>query len=168
MNTPNDRQNGQSGKDEPERGPLDERIQVAAVRALLAQHRARKSLRKLADEVGVSKSTIDDLVKDFHNQSVREPKQPFGTWPKLRLWYLKTRQEAGTLGDFPEDMAMLFQEAVAHLPEPEQEEALRRLIATLGEIDDTNKVPHPAWLQQLRSALAPPPEDEKKDGATDG
>jgi hypothetical protein len=165
VNTRNDGQFGQSGGESPGRGPFNERVQLEEIRAFLAERRKHTSLRKLADEIGISKTSVDDLVKDFHRSFVREPKKPYGNRQKLRDWYLVNKyREAGMLRDLPVDMAILFQEAVADLPEPDRGESLERLVQVLGDIFDRKKVPHPAWLKRLEAALAgepgPPAEPE--------
>ena len=172
MNTRNDGQFGQSGDEAPERNPFNERVQLEEIRALLAERRKRTSLRKLAREVGISKTSVDDLVKDFHQPMVREPTQPYGNRQKLREWYLVNKyREGGTLRDLPVDMAILIQEVVADLPEPDRAESLKRLMDAVGEIFDDNKVPHPTWLKRLEAALSgepdPPAESDEGEGAAE-
>ncbi|HEX8691087.1 MAG TPA: hypothetical protein VF746_01500 [Longimicrobium sp.] len=150
MTTP---QSGQFGQNQgaPQGGPWSERIQLEAVAAYLAHRRKRQSLRDLAREIGISKSSVDDLVKAYHE--VRELPQPYGNWQKLKDWYLKHKhQEAGHLQD-PADMAMLFLEVIAGMPEAAQRRGLQRLVEFVGRMYDDEKAVRPAWLKRLEEGL---------------
>ncbi len=123
---------------------------MGQVAALLAARSKRLSLRRLADEVGVSKSAVDGLVQAYNR--VREMPQPHANWQKLKDWYLRERYaEAGGLSG-PVDMAILAQEMLAELPEAERRAAVRRLASSVAEIFDDSRVPRPAWLARLAAA----------------
>ncbi|HYJ80489.1 MAG TPA: hypothetical protein VEW03_12830 [Longimicrobiaceae bacterium] len=153
MNTTSDGHNGQDAA-----SPLNDRVQLAAVAAFLAYRSKRTSLRKLAREIGVSKSSVEEMVTAYNQ--VRELPQPSKNLPKLRAWYLKTkREEAGQLDD-PADMAMLMLEVIADMPEAAQRRSLQRLVDFVGQMYDDEKAPHPPWLERLEEGL--------RGGGTDG
>lgn len=146
MNTPSDGQNGHD-----ERSPFSERVHVEAVAAFLARRSRRKSLRNLAREIGISKSSVEEMVTAF--RQVRELPQPSTNWPKLKDWYLKKkREETGQLDD-PADMAMLMLEVIADMPEAAQRRSLQRLVDFVGQMYDDEKAPHPPWLERLEEGL---------------
>ena len=120
--------------------------------ALLAERRKRLSLRKLADDVGISKSAVDGLVQAYNK--VRELPQPHANWQKLKDWYLREKHgEAGRLSE-PVDMAILALEMLSDLPEAEQRAAVRKLAASVAEIYDASRTPRPPWLVRLVEAAA--------------
>ena len=146
MNTPSDGQNGQGGE-----SPLSDRVHLEAVAAFLAKRNRQKSLRKLAREIGVSKSSVEEMVTAYNQ--VRELPQPSKNWPKLRAWYLKAKhEEAGQLDD-PADMAMLILEVIADMPEAAHRRSLQRLVDFVGQMYDDEKAPHPPWLERLEEGL---------------
>ncbi|HET7230307.1 MAG TPA: hypothetical protein VFJ16_09910 [Longimicrobium sp.] len=120
------------------------------VAALLADRRKRVSLRRLAGQVGISKSAVDGLVQAYHQ--VREMPQPHANWQKLKDWYLREKYaQAGELSE-PVDMAVLALEMVGKIPEAERRDAVLELVRAVGEIYDRRRVPRPAWLTQLADA----------------
>jgi len=120
------------------------------VAALLADRRKRVSLRRLASQVGISKSAVDGLVQAYNQ--VREMPQPHANWQKLKDWYLSEKySQAGELSE-PVDMAILALEMLGKIPEAERREAVRELVAAVGEIYDRRRVPRPAWLARLSEA----------------
>lgn len=142
---------GQGDRSPGQGNPFSERVQLEVIAAFLAWRRKRQSLRELAREIGISKSSVDDLVKAYNE--VRELPQPYGNWPKLKDWYLKNKhQETGQLQD-PADMAMLFLEIIADLPEAARRRQLEKLVAYVGARYDEEKAPHPAWLRRLEEGL---------------
>lgn len=157
MNTPSDGQNGQGGE-----SPLSDRVHLEAVAAFLAKRNRRISLRKLAREIDVSKSSVEEMVAAYNQ--VRELPQPTKNWPKFKVWYLKAKhEETGQLDD-PADMAMLILEVIADMPEAAQRRSLHRLVDFVGQMYDEEKAPHPPWLERLEEGLrggsagdAPPP-----------
>ena len=150
VNTNRPGQNGHEGGT-PAGGPFNPRVQLKQVAALLAWHKKRKSLRELAREIGISKSSVDELVKAYNQ--CRELPEPYGNWQKLKEWYLATQySETGQLRE-PVDLAMLALELIADLPEHEHRAGLQKLVDSVGQIYDGTKTPHPAWLQRLEAGL---------------
>ena len=120
--------------------------------ALLAERHKRLSLRRLASEVGISKSAVDGLVQAYHQ--LRDMPQPHANWQKLKDWYLREKySQAGGLSE-PVDMAILALEMLAELPEADRREALREMTGAMAEIYDRRRVPRPAWLARLADAMA--------------
>jgi hypothetical protein len=154
VNTGNDGRNGQDdGGQSPD--PLNGRVQLARVAALLSQRRKRQSVRKLAREIGISKSALDGLVTAF--DQVREMPQPHANWQKLKDWYLRQKHdESGPLSD-PVDMGMLALDMLADLPEAERRAGVRELVDAMTEIFERRKLPRPAWVARLAESLDPPP-----------
>jgi hypothetical protein len=125
---------------------------VGQVAALLAVRSKRLSLRRLADEVGVSKSAVDGLVQAYNR--VREMPQPHANWQKLKDWYLREKYaESGRLSE-PVDLAILALEMLADLPEAEHRAGVRKLADAVAGIYDDTGVPRPAWLARLARAAA--------------
>ncbi|HSU12894.1 helix-turn-helix domain-containing protein [Longimicrobium sp.] len=132
--------------------PLSERVQAAQIAALLAERRRRMSLRDLADEVGISKSAVDTMVKAW--EAVREVPQPRSNLPKLKVWYLRQKQEEpGGLHDDPIDMGILALEMLAGLPAAEQHDAARELVEAMKGIYERRKRPLPVWAVRLAESL---------------
>ena len=157
MNTGNDGRNGQNDGGNPP-DPLSARVQLARVAALLAQRRKRQSVRKLADEIGISKSALDGLVTAYNQ--MREMPQPHATWQKLKDWYLRQKHdESGPLHD-PVDMGMLALDMLAALPDAERREGVRELVASLTAIHERRKLPLPAWVTRLAEAADAPPDED--------
>jgi hypothetical protein len=123
-------------------------VEQAAVVAFIAARNLRTSLRAIAAEIGISKSSVDALVTSFHER--REMPGPRKkTWAKLRQWYLREKYaEEGTLQD-PVDMSILLHELLATIPEGRRHEALTRTVAHFRDLYDAAKTPRPAWLQTL-------------------
>ena len=157
VNTPNSGQKGQSAG-APEGNPLSIRVQIEQIASVLAWHRRRKSLRVLAKEVGISKSSVDELVKAYNQ--CRELPEPYGNWQKLKDWYLATQySETGQLRE-PVDLAILALELIADLPEPERRAGLQQLVDSVGRIYDSAKTARPAWLQRLEKGLRESAQDD--------
>lgn len=150
MNTGNLGHKGQDdGAESPD--PLNERVQAAQIAALLAERRKRKSVRRLADEVGISKSAVDTMVKAW--DAVREVPQPHANWQKLKDWYLaQKRTESGPLHE-PVDMGILALDMLAELPEAERRAGVRELVAAMREIFECRKLPLPPWVVRLAQSL---------------
>ena len=136
-------------------GPLDEQALVARVAAFLAERNRHQSLRVLAEEIDVSKSTVDALVQAHHR--LRPMPEPHKTWPRLRNWYLQEKLvTAGGLRD-PVDMALVTQEILADVPEANLRPATVDLLASIGEIHDRYGAPRPSWLRRLADPGASEP-----------
>jgi hypothetical protein len=132
--------------------PLSERVQAAQIAALLAERRRRMSLRDLADQVGISKSAVDTMVKAW--DAVREVPQPRSNLPKLKVWYLRQKQEEpGGLHHDPVDMGILALEMLAGLPAAERRDAARELVEAMTGIYQRRKRPLPPWVVRLAESL---------------
>lgn len=140
--------------------PLGEQALVARVAAFLAERnkRQRQSLRALADEIKVSKSTVDALVQ-AHNGH-REMPAPHVTWPRLRSWYLREKLVTdGGLHEEPVDMALVAHEILADVPEAQLAPATSDLLASIGDIHDRYGATRPAWLRRLTAPSSPSPSE---------
>ena len=137
--------------------PLEEQALVARVAAFLAERNkhGRQSLRALAAEIKVSKSTIDALVQ-AHNGH-REMPAPHVTWPRLRSWYLREKAAAGGLREGAVDMAMVAREVLADFPEARLGSATAELCGLVGDLHDRYGVARPAWLRRLTDPGAAEP-----------
>jgi len=126
-------------------------VQVARVAALVAQrHHDGESLRDLAKEIRVSKSTVDSLVQ-AHDGHRRMP-QPHVTWARLRKWYLRERlASAGGLRE-PVDMALAADQMLGDIPAAVRPAATLHLLGSVGEIYDRFETSRPAWLRRLVQA----------------
>jgi hypothetical protein len=119
---------------------------------LAARNSKGKSLRVLAREIGVSKSSVDGLVTAYNE--LRELPQPHVNWQKLKDWYLREKfAEAGGLSE-PVDMAILALEMLAQLPDAERRVAVRELVSAMNDIYDRRRVSRPAWLVRLGEAAS--------------
>lgn len=162
MQTSNTRQIGQSGSPAGS-GPLGERAQIARIAELIARKQASGvSLRVLADDIGISKSTVDGLVK-AHNR-LRDMPSPHKTREKLNKWYLRVKpMEEGGL-QHPVDMAIVAHEMLSAVPEADRPAAIADLVASLDDIYRRYGTGRPAWLAELARAAGapttPPPGDE--------
>ena len=112
------------------------------------------SLRDLADEIGISKSTVDGLVK-AHNRRRGLPR-PHKTRDKLIKWYLRVKpMDEGGL-QHPVDMAIVAHEMLSAVPEADRPAAIADLVASLDDIYRRYGTGRPAWLAELVRAAGPP------------
>ena len=127
-----------------------------AARAWLVVRHRDTTYRDLAEEVGISKSSVELIVN--------EGKEPKGNLPKLIHWYLKDRR--ARYGDVPDDeyMEVAVLESLRNLPAAARPAALRRIVADYEELHDAQQAPRPDWLRRLRERVdrdeggdAPPP-----------
>lgn len=98
-------------------------------------------LRTLAAQIGISKSAVDK----FHKDGVR----PGKNWPRLRDWYMATRQtrardEYQTPSQLMVD-TVLF--SVSGLPRDRRAAALRKLVEDHREFHAG--LPTPDWIEML-------------------
>jgi hypothetical protein len=124
---------------------------VAHVRAWLAvRQRAGTSVRALAEEIGIKKSSVHKYL------SANEATFPYGNWPMLKAWYLKDRfRETGGLLDAM-DMAIFAAEQFANIPEAERPDVLRDWVRFVAKKHDDASAPYPSWLQKLLDDLDNP------------
>ncbi len=160
VNSPVNTENaGQTGH---ERGaqapnPLSEPVRLVRVAALLAERRKRSPLRPLANEVGISKSALDGLIRAYNEG--REMPTPHKTWQKLKDWYLAQKQnEPGPLDD-PVDVGLLAVKMLDDLPDAERDQGVRELIEATRQIYERRQIPPPAWVARLIEALDEPREE---------
>ncbi|MFL5386473.1 MAG: helix-turn-helix domain-containing protein [Longimicrobiaceae bacterium] len=131
-------------------------MQIARVAALVARRRREgQSLRDLAREIGVSKSTIDSLVQ-AHDR-LRPMPQPHVTWPRLRKWYMDARPPAEGGTEEPDDMALVAGQLLADIPAAVRPAATGELLGLVGVVYDQFDSPRPDWLRRLLTA--DPPEE---------
>jgi AcrR family transcriptional regulator len=125
------------------------------VRAWVELRLAETSLRDLADEVGVAKSSIDKFVK---GESL-----PQKNWPKLRFWFLRDRRTRKASLQEPADMALLVLETLRNVPAARRREAIVRTLEHFEALHRETRAPRPEWLDALREladaeGVVPPPE----------
>jgi transcriptional regulator with XRE-family HTH domain len=140
------------------------RVQVARIAELIARRqKAGVSLRKLADAIGISKSTVDGLVR-AHGR-LRDMPSPHKTREKLTKWYLREKaMDDGGL-QHPVDMAIVAHEMLSGVPEADRPAAIADLVASLTDIYQRYGTGSPGWLAELsRAAGAPPPPTPAADG----
>jgi hypothetical protein len=139
-------------------------VQIALVAALVARrNREGQSLRDLAREIGVSKSTIDGLVQ-AHNRHRPMP-QPHVTWARLRKWYVDARPPAEGGTEEPADMALVAGQLLGDIPAAVRPDATSELLGLVGVVYDEFDTPRPDWLRRLLAAGSSPVEgSENPDG----
>ncbi len=110
------------------------------VRAWVLYRLRETSLRKLAGETKISKSSIEKFSKGLA--------LPQKNWPKLRLWYLKDRRARYGLEESA-DMVLLVIETLSAIPEEERPDAIRKTAAHFEEIHRKAYSPRPEWVDAL-------------------
>lgn len=133
---------------------LDHRTLIEIVRGWVEFRLADTSLRDLADEMGIAKSSIDKFVK---GESL-----PNKNWPKLRFWFLKDRRSRRASLQDPAETALLFLELIANIPAAKRREAIERTMEHYEAIHQAAHAPRPEWLDELRDlaerdGIVPPP-----------
>jgi hypothetical protein len=115
---------------------------------------ADTSLRDLADEMGIAKSSIDKFVK---GESL-----PNKNWPKLRFWFLRDRRARNASLQDPSEMALLILESLANVPAAKRREAIERTVEHFDVLHREAHAPRPEWLDALhgladQDGIVPPP-----------
>lgn len=130
------------------------------VRAWVEFRLVETSLRDLAEEVGVAKSSVDKFVK---GESL-----PGKNWPKLRYWFLRDRRaRSATLQDAGE-MALLVLEALQNVPTARRRDAIVRTVEHFEAVHRDTFAPRPAWIEALHgladthAEIAPPEPPARK------
>ena len=139
MSTPEDRTPATDAAQEAAR--LDRAALVRHVRAWLEFRLLESSLRELANETGIAKSTIDKFAR---GDSIPEK-----TWPKLRYWYAQDRQARRASLHDPESMALLFLATLENIPGRYRAWAIRSTVDHLRALHREAKAPEPEWLDVL-------------------
>lgn len=126
-------------------------MSFSAARGWLVVRCNETSYRDLAAEIGISKSSVEQLVN--------EGRVPKGNLAKLIRWYLKDRR--ARYGAVPDDeyMEVAVLESLRNLAEADRPEALRRTVEHYERLHDERSAPRPAWLVRLRARVdrdAPP------------
>lgn len=113
--------------------------------------------RDLAAEIGISKSSVEQLVN--------EGRVPRRNLAKLIRWFLKdSRARYGAVSD-DEYMEVAVLESLRNLAEAARPRALRRIVEEYEAVHDEDRAPRPAWLVRLRALVDrgrggdPPPPD---------
>lgn len=121
------------------------------------------SLRDLALEVGVAKSSVDKFVK---GESL-----PHKNWPKLRFWFLRDRLARKASLQEPAEMALLVLETLQNVPAARRREAILRTVEHFEALHRESHAPRPEWLDALRSLAeadgvvpSPVPPERGRDG----
>lgn len=120
-------------------------MSFSAARGWLIVHHNDTPYRDLADEIGISKSSVEKLVN--------EDRAPKGNLSKLVRWYLKDRR--ARYGAVPDDeyMEVAVLESLRNLAEGARPEALRRIVEEYERLHDEQRAPHPGWLVRLRGLV---------------
>ncbi|HEX8273242.1 MAG TPA: hypothetical protein VF615_11425 [Longimicrobiaceae bacterium] len=101
--------------------------------------------RDLAAEIGISKSSVEQLVNEG-----RVPKRNLA---KLIRWFLKdSRARYGAVPD-DEYMEVAVLESLRNLAEADRPEALRLTVEHYERLHDARRAPRPAWLLRLRETV---------------
>ncbi len=111
--------------------------------------------RDLAAEIGISKSSVEQLVNEG-----RVPKRNLA---KLIRWFLRDRR--ARYGAVPDDdyMEVAVLESLRNLSEADRPEALREAVEFYEQMHDRRRAPRPEWLARLRAVVdrgpggGPPP-----------
>lgn len=144
---------------------LDHRALIEHVRHWVEFRLAETSLRDLAEEMGIAKSSIDKFVK---GESL-----PNKNWPKLRFWFLKDRRVRNASLQSPSEMALLLLESLQNVPASRRREAIIRTVEHYDAVHREASAPRPEWLDALRDLAeqdgivpppVPPPPPPKKRG----
>ena len=108
------------------------------------------SVRSLAKEIGVSKSTLSDLLTG-------KPRVRLDSFPRLIAWYDRAlRRQEGALED-PVDAGILLSRMLDAISEEKRRTVLRSMLDAAAAACDEQQVPRPSWVDPLRAALAPAP-----------
>jgi hypothetical protein len=95
-------------------------------------------LRTLAEEIGISKSGLDQ----FYKQS----SYPGKVWPKLREWYVKDRtKHRPPPRDTPDELISLMP-LFGGIPLEELPDAMRETTASLRHSYESRRLPVPGWI----------------------
>ena len=140
MSTPEE--NTPAALEESAEAKLSRAALVERVRAWVEVRLQETSLRDLADETGIAKSTIDKFVR---GNTVPDNR----TWPKLRLWYLQDRQARRASMHDPESMALLFLTTLENIPARARTSAIRSMVDYLRMLHREASAPEPEWLDVL-------------------
>jgi hypothetical protein len=121
---------------------------VEQVHAWLVYRRevTHTSVRGLAAEIGISKS----MVETFYKQK----SHPARIWPKLRDWYMRTRNATPSGGYTTPPIIQLIGalELVESFPGPARARAMRALANWIRETAQAERVPLPRVVEMLEKA----------------
>ncbi len=107
----------------------------------------RTPLRTLAAEIGITRSALDR----FHKQGSR----PAKNWPKLRDWYMRTR-ESRAPDEYqtpPEELLASALHMLTSVPNSKRPYAVRSTVEHLQGMFAELELPLPEWVPML-AALA--------------
>lgn len=98
-------------------------------------------LRALAEEIGISKSAVDQ----FYKQS----SYPGKVWPRLREWYMNDRASRRELPrDTPDELISLMP-LFDGIPLEELPDAMRKTAAVLRSVHEGRDRPPPQWISSI-------------------
>lgn len=120
-------------------------MSFSAARGWLIVRHNDTPYRDLADEIGISKSSVEKLVN--------EDRAPKGNLSKLVRWYLKDRR--ARYGAVPDDeyMEVAVLDSLRNLAETDRPEALRQTVEHYERLHDSRRAPRPEWLVRLRAVV---------------
>lgn len=117
--------------------PRDER-ELDRIRTALAEDVRRRSLRAVAQEVGMRPSGLKNVLGGT------VPYAP--TLAKVRAWYLRWRDGAGVAAD---DVDQRLQQLLRWLPQPG--DGMPAVLDTIASVHQEAGVTPPPWFTELRS-----------------
>jgi hypothetical protein len=117
-------------------------VSIETVRDLARHRSEQRSLRYVADQIGVGASTLHNFLRGaMPHPRIRH---------KLAEWYVR---ELGSGRDaFPDEAYFsAVQLLVAGLPADGRENAADDVVSLLEELHERRGLPKPPWLERLRS-----------------
>jgi hypothetical protein len=115
---------------------------VGRVRSWVEFRLTTDSLRDLAGEIGVGKSSVDNF-----RYEVGDPEK---VWEKMRGWYLRDRRARYASLQDPEDIALLLLETLVGIPYARRAEVLLRTGQHYEEMFRLTDAPRPEWIDKVR------------------
>jgi len=114
------------------------------VHGWLLHRRTHTPIRTLAKEIGISKTAVDYFEKRQH--------APKRTWPKLRDWYVRSRQQKPQREEYqtaPEDVLIAAELMLDGVPLSRRPAAVRATARHFRDLYAEMKLPIPAWIDRL-------------------
>lgn len=141
----------------PDSPPLDKYVRAVHERLVYRREVTRTPLRTLAEEIGISKSGLDQFYK---SQSY-----PGKSWPKLRDWCMREREKH--LDDYqtpPEELLRSALHTFSGFPRQRRVQAMRAVAEQYRSLYAEMELPVPAWVTMLadvaeREAKNPAPDE---------
>jgi AcrR family transcriptional regulator len=121
-------------------------IPIETLREYAREASVRTSMRQVAAEAGVGRTTLQNFVQGGTSPHPRVKRA-------LAEWYLRERDQAAH-DAVAEDFAAALEVLVAELPEEARRQARATLLEILDRVHSLVGVPLPAGLAALRERLA--------------